>query len=101
MKNILVRPIGNRIIVDIFDQGEIKLNSGIIVSNDDFKDRGIRPRRATVLAIGKDVHDVSVGDVVLISHADWSRKFKSPCDDGTVMWTWMTDEDKILSIIEE
>lgn len=101
MAKILVRPTKKRVLIDIFDQGEKVTKSGIIVKDDDFNERGIRPRQAKVLAIGTDVLDIKVGDVILVSHGDWTRKFKAPFSDGKSRWVWATEEDRVLSLVDE
>lgn len=98
MARIMVRPTKNRVFVDIFDRGETIIG-GIIVGDDDFTERGVRPRRARVLAVGPDVSDVAVGEEVLVPHGDWTRHFIVPLDDGTTMKAWATEEDRILTVI--
>lgn len=100
MNKILVRPTKNRVFVDIYDRGESRLRSGLIIKDDDFSERGIRPREARVLAIGRDVKDIKIGDIVLIPHGDWTRKFLVPTSNGEPMSAWATEEDRILTIIE-
>ena len=46
---------------------------GIIIPDDNGKERGIRPRWAEVYAVGEDITDLEVGQWVLISHGRWSR----------------------------
>jgi co-chaperonin GroES (HSP10) len=101
MAKILVRPTKKRVIVDIFDRGEAMTKSGLIIRDDDFNERGVRPRRAKVLAIGSEVLDVNPGDIVLLSHGDWTRKFKAPFSDGESRWVWATEEERILSLVDE
>lgn len=101
------------IAVDIFDKGqeskEIVTVTGekktfIISMGDDMKERGIRPRQARVLAIGKDAlkgENVKVGDVVLIEHLGWTHKigyYMTP--EGKKQDFWMTQIDKIEMVIE-
>ena len=97
---ILLRPIKNKVIVDIIDQGE-DMVKGIIRLNDDFKESGIRPREAVVLAVGPDVKDdLKVGQHILIPHGDWTRKFKVPCADGTTKWVWATEVERVIMVLE-
>ena len=72
-----MRAISNRVIVTDMEFGEQKTQSGIVVTDDDGKTRGIHPRWAMVHDIGKDVEcDYAIGDWVLIEHGRWTRKFE-------------------------
>ena len=63
--------------------GEQKTTSGIIVSSDNGKTRGIHPRWAKVYRVGANQKDVSVDQWVLIEHGRWTRGFE--LNDGTVI----------------
>jgi hypothetical protein len=60
--------------------GERKLNSGIILLNDDEKTEGIRPRWAKVYAVGPEQQDVKVDQWVLVEHGRWTRGLKIDVD---------------------
>jgi len=68
------------IITDMYF-GERKLNSGIVLLNDDERSDGIRPRWAQVHAVGPEQHDVQVGQWVLVEHGRWTRGLKVEIDD--------------------
>ena len=71
-----VRPIGNRVIVRDMHFGDTTTNGGIIVLNDDGKDRGIKPRWGKVAVKGPDNNDpYEVGDWILVEHGRWTRGF--------------------------
>lgn len=103
-----VRPIHNRVIVSNMEFGEQVTQGGIIVSSDDGKDRGIKPRWGRVVSKGNDNTDpYEVGDWILVEHGRWTRGFEVEMDDGTVetmrtveaesILGWQTDEpDNIL-----
>ena len=65
-------PMAGKVFVHNFKKGERKIGS-IIISNDDGKAQGIRPRWAQVLATANDVTSVSAGQWLLIDHGRWSR----------------------------
>ena len=56
-----------------FDQ--ITTKGGIIIPGDDGELRGIHPRWAEVIAVGREQDDVQVGQWVLVAHGRWSRGF--------------------------
>jgi len=69
-----VRPIRNRVLVSNMHFGEQKTASGLIISNDDGKERGIYPRWGQVYAKGpENKDDYSVGDWILVEHGRWTR----------------------------
>ena len=68
-----IRAVKGRVLVHNIEQGEKRTKNGIIILDDDGKERGIRERWAQVYAIGPDVDDISVGQWVLIKHGRWSR----------------------------
>ncbi|VVC05081.1 10 kDa chaperonin [uncultured archaeon] len=71
-----IQPLHSDVLVEDMYFGEVKTNSGIILTDDDMKDRGIHPRWAKVYAIGHENHSgLKKGDWILISHGRWSRKF--------------------------
>jgi co-chaperonin GroES (HSP10) len=71
------RAIGNRVLVTDMYFGEQKTKSGIVLSNDDGKTRGIYPRWAKVYSKGPDNNDeYVVGHWILVVHGRWTRSFK-------------------------
>ena len=100
-----VTPLKDKIFVNIFDKGERMSDSGlVIIPDDDFTERGVRPRQALVLACGPDVHpeDVKPGDVIILPHGEWTRKLMDVVDiNGVDREVAMTTVDKILTVIEE
>lgn len=96
----MIRPIGDRILVDIIDRGQTKIN-GLIIPDDDFKERGIKPRRGVVLALGPKANNegIQIGDTVLMGHGDWTRSFDVPFTDGSLRRCWFTDESKVMMVL--
>ena len=101
MNLIDVKVFGDALLVDIQDRGEKNIN-GIIIPDDDMKDRGLRPRQALVLAAGPDAIKAGIepGDKVYIRQLEWSRKIgKYPSVDGTTEYgVWHTKAEKILLV---
>jgi co-chaperonin GroES (HSP10) len=93
-----VKPLRGRVLVCDMEYGSTKTPGGIIIANDDGKERGIRPRWATVYSVGKEVDEVRVGDRVLIAHGRWTRGVQ--VDDtarGRVV-VRMVERDSIMGI---
>ena len=55
---------------------ERKLQSGIILLDDDGKGHGIRPRWGKVYAIGPEQTEVTVGQWIMVAHGRWTRGVK-------------------------
>src|SRR5690606_35604559 len=63
----------DKVLVTDMEFGDIKTSGGIILSDDDGKSHGIRPRWARVVKIGTQVTDLNVNDYVLLKHGRWTR----------------------------
>jgi co-chaperonin GroES (HSP10) len=76
-----ITPLKNKVLVKTIEKGQQITKGGIIIPDDDGKDRGIRPRWAEVYRVGKGIDFVQEGQWVLIEHGRWSKGFT--LDDGT------------------
>lgn len=69
-----VRPIHDGVLAMDMEFGERTTKGGIILSSDDGKERGIRPRWCQIYAIGpENKDDYKVGDWIYVEHGRWSR----------------------------
>jgi co-chaperonin GroES (HSP10) len=97
-----LKPLGKKIFVNNMDFGEQVLASGIVLTSDDGKDRGIHPRWGQVWAVGPDHdEDFNVGDWILIEHGRWSRGIKYEYDDGRQTTIRLVDNECIIMWNEE
>lgn len=69
----LLNACKGKVIVQNLDSGEQKLQSGIVLANDDGKVSGIHARWAKVHSVGEGITDIKEGEWILISHGRWSR----------------------------
>ena len=90
-------PIRDNIVVSDMDTEDEKVVRGIIIPNENKKDRGIHPRKARVQKVGPHQEDVIVGDLILVEHGRWTRGVKM--DDGKVYRK--VDPNGILGILDE
>jgi co-chaperonin GroES (HSP10) len=89
-------PVGNRVFVTDMHFGEQTTASGLIVSSDDGKTRGIYPRWAKVHSKGpKNKDPYEVGDWILIEHGRWTRSFFVETDAGELELR-MAESESIL-----
>ena len=55
------------------EEGEKRTKNGIIILDDNGKERGIRERWAQVYAKHPEIDEIAVGDWILIKHGRWTR----------------------------
>lgn len=91
-----LRPIRDHIIVVDMHFGERRSSSGIVLSNDDGKTHGIRPRWATIHAVGPEQSTFAVGERVLIEHGRWTRGFETVDASGQKVTIRRCDPDAIM-----
>lgn len=68
-----ITALKGKVLVHNIEQGEKVTRGGLIITDDDGKERGIRERWAEIYAVGPDVDDLSPGQWILIKHGRWSR----------------------------
>ena len=103
-----ITPLKKRVLVSDMHFGETKSKGGIILVDDDGTAEGIHPRWGKVYAVGREQHDVKVGEWVMVAHGRWSRAFKlkkkevgSAGDIGVELEVRMIDENDILLVSDE
>lgn len=94
---MIIRPLKNNILVMDMEDGEKILSSGIIVPDDNGKERGIRPRWATVYAVGSNIDFLKPGEKILIEHGRWSRGYITEID-GVKKKIQLVEESAILLV---
>ena len=75
-------PVRGTVLVHNIEEGERRTKNGIIVLDDNGKERGIRERWAQVWMKHGDIDEVDVGDWVLIKHGRWTRGIDVVGPDG-------------------
>jgi hypothetical protein len=93
-----VIPLKNKVLVTNIESGDKITKSGIIIPDDDGKERGIRPRWAEVYAVGSDVKDLKPGQWILISHGRWSRGIPVPNTNSSVIIRQVDYPEAILLV---
>lgn len=101
IKDASVRPLKDNILVTDMHFGERVARSGLILIDDDARERGIRPRWARVYAVGPEQQDVSVGQWVLVDHGRWTRSIKFEVDGETKELRAVDPKDVLGSQNEE
>lgn len=96
-----IKALRNKVLVHNIEQGQKRTKNGIIILDDDGKERGIRERWAQVYAIGPDVDDISVGQWVLIKHGRWSRGIDISVDGSKTTIRQVDYPDALLLVSDE
>jgi co-chaperonin GroES (HSP10) len=96
-----VRAVGNRVLVTDMYFGEQTTKSGIVLTSDDGKTRGIYPRWARVYCKGPQNNDpYELGQWILVEHGRWTRAFK--VDDGSEeKEVRMVEAESVLAYADE
>ena len=93
-----LRPIQDRVVVSELNAGERFSKAGILIPNDDGKERGIRPRWGQVYAIGPKQKDVKVGEWVLVEHGRWTRGIPVTDANNQELIIRMIDPTSIMAV---
>ena len=96
-----IRPLRDRVLVCDMEHGDQKLASGLIIPDDNGKERGIRPRWGTVYAVGSEVTVVKPGDRILISHGRWTRGVNVTSSQGESKVVRMVESDAIMLVQDD
>ena len=96
-----LRPLKDTVLVTDMVFKERKLNSGLILLNDNGTTAGIRPRWGRIYAVGPDQKDYSVGDWICVAHGRWTRGVEIEDATGTVITIRKVDPKDILLISDE
>jgi co-chaperonin GroES (HSP10) len=95
-----IRPLRDKVLVTNIEAGAKMTRGGIIIPDDDGKERGIRPRWAEVYAVGEDIKDLEPGQWVLVSHGRWSRGVDVD-DNGTKITIRQIDYPEAVMLVSE
>ena len=96
-----VRAVGNRVLVTDMHFGEQKTASGLIISSDDGKERGIYPRWGKVYSKGPENNDeFEIGQWILIEHGRWTRGLNIETEEGEIT-VRMVEAESILAYSDE
>jgi co-chaperonin GroES (HSP10) len=92
-----LRPLKNKVLVHNLEQGEKMTSGGIILLDDNGKERGITSRWGIIYKVGPEIDYLQEGDWVLIEHGRWSRGVDLKDSNGkTVTTIRQVDPDCIM-----
>ena len=93
-----IKAIRNKVLVTNIESGGKLTKGGIIIPDDDGKERGIRARWAEIYAVGEDVSDLAPGQWILISHGRWSRGVDIKLDEEKITLRQVDYPEAILLV---
>ena len=96
-----LRPLKDTVLVSDMVFKERKLNSGLILLNDNGTTAGIRPRWGRIYAVGPEQKDYSVGDWICVAHGRWTRGVEIEDAEGNTVTIRKVDPKDILLISDE
>ena len=97
-----IAAVGNRVLVTDMHFGEQTTASGLILSSDDGKTRGIYPRWAKVHRKGPKNNDpYEVGEWILIEHGRWTRGVKLETETDGEIEVRMVEAESVLAYSNE
>jgi co-chaperonin GroES (HSP10) len=85
----------------VLQLGERTTAGGIIMSDDNGKDEGIRPRWARVWKVADDIDYVQPGDWILCEHGRWTMRITVKDDEGKPFEFVKVDPNGILIVSDE
>jgi co-chaperonin GroES (HSP10) len=98
------RAINNKVLIWNLEKGERRTAGGIVLTDDDRRAEGVRPRWAQVYAVGPDVKDDEIvpGVWVLVEHGRWTRGMEVIGEDGEPFTVWGVEwPDPFLMVSDE
>ena len=96
-----LRPLKDTVLVTDMVFKERKLNSGLILLNDNGTTAGVRPRWGRIYAVGPEQKDYSVGDWICVAHGRWTRGVEIEDVEGNAVTIRKVDPKDILLISDE
>jgi len=96
-----LRAIQDRVIVEDLVTGETTTEAGLVIIDDNAKERGIHPRWGKVYAIGPLQEEVFVGQWILVEHGRWTRGLSIIDHNNEEKTIRMVDNDDIMMVSDE
>lgn len=94
-------PHADKVFVTELESGPRKTQGGLIIPDDNMKESGIRSRWARVVAIGKNVDEVAVGEWVLLEHGRWTYGIPFTDENGEEIKIWHVDFPSGVLLVSE
>jgi hypothetical protein len=100
-KVLSLRALKNSVLVADMEFKERKLNSGIVLLNDNGTTAGIRPRWGRVYAVGPEQAEFHTGQWVCVAHGRWTRGVDIEDVNGNTVTIRKIDPKDVLLVSDE
>jgi co-chaperonin GroES (HSP10) len=94
-----LKVLRNNIIVSEIEGG-LQTIRGVIIPDDDMKERGVKPRWCKVHKVGPEVDNINAGDWILVDHGRWTRGFSANIEGHVATFRWIDYKD-VLGVQSE
>lgn len=94
------RPLKGKVFVTSLEHGDTITKAGLIITDDNMTNRGIRARWGQVWAIGDDVQDIEVGQWILIEHGRWTQKIAMDVN-GEIVNVWSVEYPASVHLVSD
>ena len=91
-----IKAIRDHVLVSEMSFDGRKVDSGLILLNDDGKGYGIRPRWGRVYAVGPEQKTVKVGQWIMVAHGRWTRGLDLEDETGELTLRKIDPKDILL-----
>jgi hypothetical protein len=96
------KPMKGKIFVTDLERGMSKTAGGIIITDDNMKNHGIKARWGRVAIVASDVDFVSPGEWVLVEHGRWTMGMDYlDADTGKTVMVWMVEPKAMMLATQE
>jgi co-chaperonin GroES (HSP10) len=95
------KPHADKVFVTELERGPQKTSAGIIIPDDNATERGLRPRWGQIVAVGKNIKDLTVGQWLLIEHGRWTNGIEVEIDNKKTKFWYIDYPAAILLVSDE
>lgn len=81
--------------------GMEQTKSGIVITSDNGKAHGVKPRWGKVWAVGPEQKEIKVNDWIMMEHGRWTRTWNIEQDDGSILEVRGVDNKAIILVSDE
>lgn len=71
---------------------------GIIIPEEGFQARGIRPRWCKAYKVGSEITNIKEGDWLYVEHGRWTHGINTTDVEGNDIKVWMIDHNGIMAV---
>lgn len=98
-----ISPLRGHVLLINMEKGDKITRSGLIITDDNGTNRGIRPRWAQVYKVGADIDYIAPGEWVLLEHGRWTHgvEMALPEEPDTTYYVQRADVEAILLVSDE